>query len=127
MNDVCCLMNQSVQQRLFDNIIEQLISGVRNNGRYIDFHYHVDQREVCTLDVLRERFVTALQTAGPSMVLLDQATDEGVEEYDELVNTITATLPILSAVHADDRDSFVRQIDEACKALYLPSKPASSC
>lgn len=90
---------------LFDLIIEQLLSGVRADGRKIDFCKENRNDTLYSLAEMRQNFQEAIEKH--KAVLLGGDSEEILEAIDDILETI----PILSeCIHGCDVDYFDLQI-----------------
>ena len=95
--------------KLFDIIVDQLLSGVRLDGRKINFLVKTLNGAVYQLSQMRLDFNEAVDKN--KEVFLRDRTPEQFDELFEKMNDITSTIPILAeCVSTNDINYFENQI-----------------
>ena len=99
---------------LFDIIIEQLLSGVRNDGRIISFRYRIQHGGKLTKIInMRKQF-------NENLTEILHINLYGTEDdFRENLNDLMDTIPIIECTHADDFDYFEKQICEHIRTFSV--------
>ena len=97
-------MSDQFASELFDIIIDQLLSGVRHDGKRISFRYTTDNDMVYSSAQMRKNFIEVVSEY-KSQLRVDG------DDYDLAISEVMSTIPILSTcIHGDDVDYFEKEI-----------------
>ena len=106
---------------LFDLIVEQILSGVRSDGRRIDFRSGTSNDKVKTLSEMRRNFTEAVDKH-KNVFRNNKRKTEG--EYLEAIGEIMATIPTFSdCIHQDDTSYFENVISDYIQVATMGGVP----
>ena len=106
--------------KLFDIIVDQILSGVRSDGCRIDFRHRTSNDKVWTLSQMRENFNEVGYTHKEVFRTNKRTTQDEDDEYLEAVGELMATIPTFAeCIDRDDAYYFENQIADYIQGYWL--------